>query len=73
MLETFGKRLRQAREAKRMSIKMLSQKSGVSVSMIYSNEKGEVHPNLYTAVAVADVLGVSLDWLAGRESDGRNV
>lgn len=70
MLETFGQRLRQAREEKKMSAYKLSQKSGVNKQTIYNYELAGQFPNLYTAVCLADALGVSLDWLTGRDENG---
>lgn len=65
-IETFGRRLHEARTLRGLSRRDLCRMAGVTRSTIEKWEQGSVYPNLYTLVAVADVLHVSIDWLAGR-------
>jgi transcriptional regulator with XRE-family HTH domain len=40
---------------------------GVSINSIGLYERGLVEPSFFIATCLADALGVSLDWLAGRK------
>ena len=62
-LRPLGRRLRELREARSWSLKRLSTESGVSVAAIQKIESGETNPNLLTVLAIADVLGKSVDRL----------
>lgn len=64
--ENFGQRLQRVRIAAGMSRKVLSLRSGLDWSFISRLERGKQSPSLDAAVAIADVLRVSLDSLAGR-------
>ena len=67
MTKIFAKRLREAREATGLSRAKLAEISGVAAITIYNYETKKFSPTLYCAVALADILNVSLDWLAGRD------
>jgi transcriptional regulator with XRE-family HTH domain len=62
-LRSLGRCLRDLREARSCSLKRLSSESGVSVAAIQKIESGETNPNLLTVLAIADVLGESVDRL----------
>ena len=62
-LRSLGRRLRELREARSWSLKRLSSESGVSIAAIQKIEGGETNPNLLTVLAIADVLGESVDRL----------
>ena len=62
-LRSLGRRLRELREARSWSLKRLSAESGVSVAAIQKIESGDTNPNLLTVLAIADVLGESVDRL----------
>jgi transcriptional regulator with XRE-family HTH domain len=62
-LRSLGRRLRELREARSWSLKRLSTESGVSVAAIQKIESGGTNPNLLTVLAIADVLGESVDRL----------
>lgn len=62
-LKSFGRRLRQLREARSWSLKRLAAESGVSVAAIQKIEAGEASPSLLTILTVVDVLGEPLDRL----------
>ena len=59
----MGERLRALRLKRRWSMDQLSRKSGVSKSVIGTTERGQHDPSLFSAVCLADALGVTLDYL----------
>ena len=61
----FADRLRDARKAAGKSQTTLGEAAGVSAQNISACEKGKNLPTLFTAVALAKALGVSLDYLCG--------
>lgn len=65
-MEIFSERLRRARWDKDLSVAKLADISGVGECTITAYERGRSGPGLYNATLLADALGVSLDWLAGR-------
>lgn len=67
MTKIFAKRLKQARSAAGMSQEALAGVCGIAYNTVYFLEKGRNLPNLYTAILIADVLNVSIDWLVGRD------
>jgi transcriptional regulator with XRE-family HTH domain len=67
---TFGERLKEARLAKGWTHTKLAEVSGVHENNISTYERGIYEPRIFTAVCLADALGVSLDWLAGRSEKG---
>ncbi len=62
-LRSLGRRLRELRGARSWSLKRLSAECGVSVAAIQKIESGDTNPNLLTVLAIADVLGESVDRL----------
>ena len=64
---TFGSKLRHHRVEQGMSIKELSMFSGITTSTISNIEHGNYSPTLHTAKCLAEVLHLSLDYLAGIE------
>ena len=68
---TFGQRVRLARLEKSMSQKRLAESSGISVNGIANYEHDVTEPLLFSPGCIADALGVSLDWLAGRTEQRR--
>lgn len=63
---TFGEKIKMKRKELGMSQMELAEKTELSsacISLCEHNKKGVY---FYTAVRIADALGVSLDWLAGR-------
>lgn len=58
-----GERIEAVRVKRNMSIKVLSQQSGVSESFIYSVEKGEYLLTRHTAEKLAIALEVGVEWL----------
>lgn len=67
MTETtiFAKRMRETREKKGLKQKELAEHIGVTPQTISAYEKNGKAPTLDNAIAIANTLGVSLDWLCG--------
>ncbi len=59
----MGERLRSARQARRLSLRVLAKRLSVSPSMISQIETGRANPSVSTLYAIADELDVSLDEL----------
>lgn len=59
----MGDRLREARQARGMSLRTLADRLGVSPSLISQVETGRAKPSVSTLYAIANELGVSLDEL----------
>ena len=60
---TMGGRLRQARQAKGLSLRGLAEVLGVSPSLISQVETGRAKPSVNTLYALVTELGISLDTL----------
>jgi len=64
---SIGERINQIRRERKLTIDELAQKAYVSKNtIIYWIYHDNVHPDIELLACVADVLGVSLDYLAGR-------
>lgn len=59
----FGDKLRKIRELKRITLKGLAEKIGVSESLISQIERNKVSPSIDTLLALAEELDVDLDYL----------
>ena len=66
MPSTFGKRLNWARRRKGLTMEQLAKMAGVSFPSVSKYEGDKQSPTLYTAQCLADVLDISIDWLACR-------
>jgi transcriptional regulator with XRE-family HTH domain len=63
----LGQRIREVRERQGMSQVALARALGASINAINMLEMGSTQaPHIDRLVAIADILGVSLDYLAGR-------
>jgi transcriptional regulator with XRE-family HTH domain len=61
---TFGQRVKQVRQRRKLSIQALARKSGIPYQTIWRLEVGRhQHPRIDLAVKLAQALGVSLDYL----------
>lgn len=65
--ETFANRLRKLRERRGISRRVLSERCGLSKDMISIYERGEVEPSANTVCLLADIFGVTTDYLLGRK------
>jgi transcriptional regulator with XRE-family HTH domain len=59
----MGERLREARQARGLSLRGLADRLGVSPSLISQVETGRARPSVSTLYAIASSLGISLDEL----------
>ena len=59
----FGEKLRQVRENKGYTLKVVAQKAGVSESLVSQIERNHVSPAIDTLLALADVLDINLEFL----------
>src|SRR6188508_2005932 len=59
----MGERLREARQARKLSLRTLAERLGVSPSLISQIETGRANPSVSTLYAIAAELDVSLDEL----------
>ena len=66
--DDFGDQLARARKARRLSRAQVAEAIGTSAPVIGRYERGEVTPSVDAAARLADVLGVTLDYLTGRAS-----
>ena len=62
----FAERMRETRLDLGMNQAELARKMGMSQQAISSIESGRREAYFFTVICVADALGVSLDYLAGR-------
>lgn len=66
MNEVFRQRLQRLREQRQISRKVLSELCGLNTDAVRRYERGEAEPTISSVVALADELGVSVDYLLGR-------
>ena len=59
----FGEKLRQVREHKGYTLKVVAQQAGVSESLVSQIERNHVSPAIDTLLALADVLDINLEYL----------
>lgn len=64
--DIFASRFKEAREKKGVTIKEMIPAIGVSPSAMNNYATGKTLPPLEVALRIAEYLGVSLDWLVGR-------
>jgi transcriptional regulator with XRE-family HTH domain len=62
---TFGKRLGEVRKDRKLSQEDLAKKLDMQGAVIGRYERDEVKPSIEVAARIAQVLGVSLDYLVG--------
>lgn len=65
-----GKRLRESRDKRKMHIEDIANLLSVSKSTISMWENGHRTPDIFTLIQLADIYGVELNFLAGREIKG---
>lgn len=65
---SISKKIKEFRLKAGMSQNKLARETGFSVNSIANIERGITkEPSIYTIIKIADVIGVSLDELVGRE------
>lgn len=62
-----AQRLKEAREKNGLTQKEVAEKIGAHLNTVYLWERGQICPQLYFIDALADLYGVSIEWLCGRE------
>ena len=62
---TFGERVLSIRKKKKWSQDYLAKQVGTSAPIIGRYERNEIKPSIETAKSIADVLGVTIDYLLG--------
>lgn len=67
---TIGENIRRIRKSKELTITEVSEKTGYAIQHISAIEHNKYSPRLITAIDLADIFGVSLDELVGREFKG---
>ena len=69
----LGKRLRGARQAAGLTQEAVSEAIGVHAPVISSWERGHSEPLAGKIPVLADLYGVTADWILGRESAAQTV
>lgn len=64
---TIGTSMRVGRSIRGLSVRQLSELSGVCEATIYHAERDITYPGILTIVACADALGMGIDEYIGRE------
>ncbi|QZY50724.1 helix-turn-helix domain-containing protein [Leucobacter tenebrionis] len=67
MSDSIGARLREAREARGMSLRALASSIGVSPSLLSQIETGKTKPSVSTLYSLVSELDISTDALLGRD------
>ena len=65
----LGQRIRQQRETMGLSSNRLALTIGITRQSMNDIEHGKIWPSVPTLIALADALGVTTDWLLGRDTD----
>jgi transcriptional regulator with XRE-family HTH domain len=66
----FPERLKETRQAHGLTQELLAEKVGIGKNQVWQYETGKVEPRMSTLIWLAETLGVSIDWLVGKENDG---
>ena len=64
---TLGEKIRFHRRKNNLTQAELAEKAGISKAAVASYEEDIREPKFIAVICLADVLGVSLDYLAGKE------
>ncbi|MDR1748072.1 MAG: cupin domain-containing protein [Spirochaetaceae bacterium] len=69
----FGEKLRQVRERKGLTLKIVAKQAGVSESLVSQIERNRVSPAIDTLLSLTDVLDINLEFLFQEYRRGRPV
>ena len=69
-MSAFSQRLIDLRKKRGLSQAQAAEEIGVAPRAYQNYEYGKAEPKLSTLLRMAEVYGVSLDYLTGREEDG---
>jgi transcriptional regulator with XRE-family HTH domain len=72
-MKTISKRLIELREDRGLAGTDMAKRLGVNKSTITRYESGEIKPNLDMMILISQTFGVSLDWLAGFDTNASTV
>ena len=67
-IDSFGERLKNLRQDRKLSLVELDSKIGVGKSIISLWEKYECEPTLSKLILLSEFFGVSIDYFAGKEN-----
>lgn len=67
----FATRLRSQREDAGLSLRELSEKTGISYQALHHYEKGDRDPSIWNVKKISDFFNVSIDWLIGTTDNKR--
>jgi transcriptional regulator with XRE-family HTH domain len=72
-LNSIGPRLRSLRQARKVGVRELARRVGVTASLLSQMERGAVNPSVVTLFRLAEELGTTTDFFFGdaRSSDGQ--
>lgn len=73
MIHSLGTRVREARRARRLTQEDLAHLAGVRAGTVFRTETDKSVPRAESLAAIANVLGVSVDWLLTGKGDGPDV
>ena len=65
---TLGEKIRQHRIKSGITVKKLAKTLGVADMTVYNWENDFTEPTFFFAICLADILGVTLNYLAGKEN-----
>lgn len=65
-IKLIGQRIQMARKQKGMTVEQIAEELGFATESVSHIEGGSSRPSLRTFLRIADILDVSLDFLAGR-------
>lgn len=68
-----GVRLRELREARKISMRTLATRSGLSANALSMIERGKTSPSVSTLYKLADALGISITSFFGAETEKKQV
>ncbi|AEE97615.1 helix-turn-helix domain-containing protein [Mahella australiensis] len=64
---SVGERLKQLRQQRKLTLRDLSQKAGISISFLSDIENGRSNPSLKRLSELAEVLGTTVSYLLGED------
>lgn len=69
----FGEKIREIRERKKITMKVVAQKASVSESLMSQIERNKISPAIDTLLRIADVLDIDLEYLFSDYKKNRSV
>jgi transcriptional regulator with XRE-family HTH domain len=69
----IGERLRELREARKISMRALATRSGLSANALSMIERGRASPSVSTLYKISDALGVSITSFFGADAEKKQV